>query len=152
MIANIVIRFVVVLLLLTISSIAQHKSYVVKLLVFHDAREKPPPDYVILSFDKQSVRIPVRDGKFEVPVEIVNSEKFTFDTDIGDDHIKFSGIRRSFLECEFWTLYLAELQYSVFQLAVPKGTTISKSCVLAVDSYHGTGVFTIAPKCRSKRK
>jgi hypothetical protein len=143
-----------VLLLLLLPSIAQEGPMVVKLTVKHDGQEKPAPDHVTLSFDKHSVQVSVREGKFEVPTEATGAHRITFATDVGDDHIRVSKLSGKVLAMENWTLLLAERRYDDdHQWAVPKGTNIPASCMLVFDSVHadpGTVVFD--PHCRSRRE
>jgi hypothetical protein len=142
------------LLLLLLPSIAQEGPMVVKLTVKHDGQEKPAPGHVTLSFDKHSVQVPVRDGKFEVPSEAAGAHRVTFVADVGDDHIQISKLSGKVLAMENWTLLLAERRYDDdHQWAVPKGTNIPASCMLVFDSVHadpGTVVFD--PHCRSRRE
>ena len=146
----------VLLLLLLLPSIAQEGPMIVKLTVKHDGQEQPAPDRVTLSFDKHSVQVPVRDGKFEVPPEAASAQSITFAADVGKDHIRISNLPGKVLTLEHWTLLLAERRYHDYYVSasdVPKGTNIRESCMLVLDSVHadpGTVVFD--PHCRSRRE
>ena len=119
----------------------------------HDGQEKPTPNNVTLAFNNHSVSIAIHKGSFEVPLEYVNSEKFTLITDIGEDRIQIPDIPGTALRREFWTLHLAEQRYSEdFQFAIPKGTIVSESCILYFDSHYHESWFTIAKQCRSRIK
>jgi len=126
----------------------------VKLTVKRDGEERPVPDYVTLSFDKRSERIPVRDGKFEVPSEFATAKKLTFATDLEGDHILISDLYSSKFVHENWTILLAERDYGEdYKWAVPKGADIRSSCILVFDPVHtGDGTFVFVSHCRSKHK
>jgi hypothetical protein len=146
-------KVIALLLLLVLPAKAQEKPTVVKLAVIHDGQGKPTPNKITLTFNNHSIQVTVRDGEFEVPSEIRNSEKFTLITDIGKDHIQLSGIPRVALQSQFWTLHLAEQRYSDdFQFAINKGTIVSKSCIMAFTSLHHEGWFMTARQCRSRNK
>lgn len=143
-----------VVLLLFLPSGAQEGAMVVKLAVKHDGQDKPAPDHVTLSFEKHSVQIPVRDGKFEVPPEFVSAQKVTFAANVEGDHIRVSKLSGKLFKKESWTLLLAERCYGEdYQWVIPKGAAIRSSCILVFDSVHtdpGTAVFDA--QCRSKRR
>lgn len=140
-----------VLLLSFLLSAAQEGAMVVKLTVKHDGQEKPVPDHVTLSFDDHSLQIPVREGKFEVPPQVIGAHEVAFATDIEGEHVRVTGIAgRKFVRAS-WTLVLAERAYSDdYQWAVPKGADIHSSCILAFDSDEGDGTAVFVPHCRSK--
>lgn len=146
-------KVIALLLLLVLPAKAQEKPTVVKLAVMHDGQGKPTPNKITLTFNNHSIQVTVRDGEFEVPSEIKNSENFTLITDIGKDHIQLLDIPRVALQSEFWTLQLAEQRYSEdFQYAIPKGTIVSDSCILYFDSRHNENWFFTAKQCRSRIK
>src|SRR5258708_7373568 len=114
-----------VLLLSFLLAAAHEGAMVVKLTVKHDGQEKPAPDHITLSFDDHSLQIPVRDGKFEVPPEVVGAHKVAFAADLGDDHVRVTGISGEKFARESWTLLLAERAYvGDYQWVVPKDADI----------------------------
>lgn len=140
-----------VLLLSFLLSAAQEGAMVVKLTVKHDGQEKPAPDQITLRFDDHSLQIPIRDGKFEVPPEVISAHKVALVADVGGDHIRVTGISGKKFVRASWTLLLAERAYSDdYQWVVPKGADIHCSCVLAFDSGEGDGTAVFVPRCRSK--
>jgi hypothetical protein len=127
---------------------------VVKLTVKHDGKEEPAPDHVTLGFDKHSVQVPVRNGKFEVPAEAAGAQMFMFVADVGDNHIRISRLSSKDLAMERWTLIMAERRYDDdYQWAVPKGTNIPASCMLVLDSPHvDPGIVVFDAHCRTRRE
>ena len=124
---------------------------VVKLTVKHDGQKKTAPDQVTLSFDGHSLQVPVRQGKFEVPPEVLGARRVAFAADVEGDHIQVTGISgRKFVRSS-WTLVLAERTYSNdYQWVVPKGANIHSSCILAFDPDEGDGTAVFVPHCRRK--
>jgi hypothetical protein len=152
-IVYIVLRAIAIFSLLGIPSIAQQKPYVVKLVVMHDRQERPAPDQIIFIFGDRSIPIPIREGRFEVPPELVGSKEFAVSADIGDDHIEVSGLTRMSLIREYWRLYLAEYSYGTeYQWMVPQGAKVYKTCILSFDSLSASGYFIFAEHGRSRRK
>jgi len=142
------------LLLPFLLSAAQERATVVKLTVKHDGQERPAPDHVTLSFDSHSLQIPVHQGKFEVPPEVVGARKVAFAADVEGDRVRITGIfGRKFLY-EDWTLLLAEKDYGQgyqWILQKAKHAEIRSSCILEfepTDEGEGTAVFV--PHCRTK--
>jgi hypothetical protein len=143
-----------VLLTLPLPLVAQQKAAVVKLVVKHDGKEKPTPDYVTLSIDKHSVQIPVRAGRFEVPPEFVSAPKVTFAVDVEGDHILVPNLSGTLFTAEDWTILLVERRYDeAYQWAVPKGVVVRRPCILVFESPDtDPGTFVFYPDCRSKQK
>ncbi|MGA2481488.1 MAG: hypothetical protein ABSF92_00010 [Candidatus Acidiferrales bacterium] len=142
-----------VLLLSFLLSAAQKGAVVVELIVKHDGQEKPAPDHVTLSFDHHSLQIPVREGKFEVPPEVVGAQKVAFAADVEGDHIRVAGISgRKFVRGN-WTLLLAQRDYGEeYRWVLPKRTDVRSSCILEFEPDNGEGTFVFVPHCRSKSK
>jgi hypothetical protein len=143
-----------ILLLSSLPSAAQQRSTTVHLRVMHDGHERPAPDHITLSFGDHSLRIPIREGKFEIPPEFVVAHKVTLATDVDGDRIRLSSITGEDFTQEDWTLLLADRAYDGdYQWAVPKGTNVRASCMMVFDSVHSDpGRVLIEQHCRSKNK
>ena len=126
---------------------------VVTLTVKHDGQVRPVPDHVTLSFDKLSMQVPVRDGKFEVPPEFASAKKITFAADIEGDHILVSDLyREKFVQAD-WTILLAERDYGEdYQSEVSKGADVRSSCIIVFEPYGGEDTLVFVTHCRSKHK
>ncbi len=132
---------------------AQQQSRTVHLTVIHDGRPRPAPHQIKLSFGDHSLRIPVREGKFEVPAEFVAARRVTFETDVEDSHIRLTKIAGADFTEENWTLRLAERADDDYEWPGPKGANIPASCMLEFDSANEEperGHFE--EHCRSKKK
>lgn len=148
------IAMVGVLLPLFLSMTAQQEPAIVKLTVKHDGRERPAPDHVTLTFQDRSVRLPIRDSKFEVPIEFLRAPEVTIATDLGRDQIRVTRLSGKLIAYENWTLLLAERRYGEdHQSAVPKGANIRTSCMIVFESAHyDPGVVVFVTSCRKKTK
>jgi hypothetical protein len=146
-----VFQAICIILLLTVS-FAQQKSHAIKLAAIIDNQEILIPDEVTIISNNHPIILKVENGIINVPSEIAISDKIALVMDLAKDHIQFSDIPRTALQSEFWTLYLAEKRYSEdFQFAVPEGTDISKSCIIAFRSLNHEGFFCTARLCRSPK-
>ena len=143
-----------VLILSFLLSAPKEGAMAVNFKVKHNGQEKPVPDHVTLSFDDQSVQIPVRDGKFEVPPEVARAQKITFAVEVEGYQITVHDLSSTKLSQEYWTLLLAERDYGEdFESVVPKGINISSSCILEFESkYTDPGTLVVVSHCRSKLK
>jgi hypothetical protein len=81
------------ILLFFLPSGAQERPLIVKLKVEHNGRERPVPEQVTLSSDEHSVRVSVRDGKFEIPPEFAHAKSVTFATVVDGEDIRIPAMR-----------------------------------------------------------
>ncbi len=144
------IKLIGLLLFMAVYSIAmaQEKPRFIKLIVMYDNEERPAPNQLTFSFGNLSTRVAVRDGVFEVPIDFIDIEKYTLTFDIDADHVHMRDIPRTSFDTGFWKILFASNRYSAeHQWAIPKGVSISKSCILVANPWG-----KIFHNCRSKRK
>jgi hypothetical protein len=126
----------------------------VHLSVIHSGRQRPAPAEITASFDGRSVRIPLRDGEFQVPPEVVAAESVTVETDVENSHIRLTGVHGWAFTCEHWTLRLAERANPDWYFwRGPKRADIPSTCMLGFDSIRlepPRGLFR--EHCRSTKK
>jgi hypothetical protein len=142
------------LLLSLVQSAGQQGPTIVNLTVIHNGRKRPAPAEIRASFGAHSLRIPLRDGRFEVPPELTAAPRVTLDTYAEGDHIRITHITGTDFTQEDWTLVLADRAYDdEYQWAVPKGASVRASCMLAFESVHtDPGRVLYERHCRSKNK
>ncbi len=153
------IWFVGMVLISLVSSPGPGDPVVVALAVRYNGREQPPPTSVMLTIDGRSVRLPVRQGKFEVSSDVLNARDVMFAADIGPDHVRIPGLPGSKFSQDSWTLLLADREYNVnYEWSVPKGVDVRRSCMLVFESARSGAAVQIAATqvfvrdCRSARK
>jgi len=146
-----IIVFSSLMFILLTPAVTQEGPAVVKLCVVKDGKEVPAPTHVMLYFAGQSREIPVVEGKFEVPPEVVKTERTTLATEIEGEQIRISGIHHQKFRSGKWTIIMATRNYTEeFQWVVPKGTKIRESCILEFEPNGGEGTATFVSKCRKK--
>ncbi len=141
------------LLLSFLQSPAQQQPTTVHITVIHNGHQCPAPAEITASFGGRSLRMPVRDDKFEAPPEVVAAQSVTVETDVQDSHIRLTKIAGA----EFagsWTLRLAErADDDYYEWPGPKGATIAASCMLELDNGHEDPArVRFEENCRSKKK
>jgi hypothetical protein len=141
-------------MLLRISfSMGQDKPVVIRLKVFHDGQEKPVPDQITLHFNKQTLKIPIKKGAFEVSPQFLAETEVGIGVDIDRSHIDTAVPKESFVNVFSWEISIADKQYGKdVEYAVPKGADIRKSCIMVVVPLDRDGWWMFDPRCRSKRK
>ena len=125
----------------------------VNLKVIHNGRERPAPAEIKVSFGGRSLRIPVREGKFEVPSELVVAQRVTLETDVAGTHIRLVHVNGKDFTQEDWTLRLAErADDDYYAWPGPKGADIPTTCMLELESVHSDpGRVLFEQHCRSKK-
>jgi len=146
-------RIVGMLLLSFLPSVAQQQPTIVTLAVIHNGHKRPAPTEITVSFDGHSLQIPLREGKFEAPPELVAAQHVTLETDAEGDHIRTHIAGADFTE-ETWTLRLAErANDDYYDWPGPKGADIRASCMLEFESIHSDpGRVHFEQHCRNKNK
>ena len=130
----------------------QHPA-TVHLKVLHDGRNVAAPTMIKVTFDGHSLRLPVRDGKFEAPTELLAAPKVILETNVADSHIRLVNVTGWDFAYEDWTLRLAEhTDVNYYEWPGPKGADIPSPCMLEFESVHtdpGRGLFE--QNCRTKK-
>jgi len=141
------------LLLSLVQSAAQQPPTIVNLKVIHNGRQTLAPAEIKVSFAGHSLRIPVREGKFEVPPEIVAAQRVTLETDVAGSHIRLLHVNGKDFAQEDWTLRLAEqANENYYDWPGPKGADIPTTCMLEFESAHSDpGRVLFEQHCRSKK-
>jgi len=126
----------------------------VRITVIHNGRQIAPPAEINVSFGGHSLKIPVREGKFEVPPELMAARRVGLDADVGGDHIRFTHLTGMDFTDQDWTLRLAErADEDYYDWPGPKGADIPTTCMLEFESPNqdpARGHFE--EHCRSKKK
>ena len=134
-------------------SIGQEKPAVIRLKVFYDGQESPMPDQITLSIDKQTLTISIKNGRFEVPSQVLTASEVGVSADIDQNHISTAIPHESFVEMFSWEISIADKRYGKdVDYIVPKGANIPKSCIIAFIPMNEDGWAMFDPHCRSKRK
>ncbi len=134
-------------------SIGQEKPMVIRLKVFHDGQERPAPNQITFGFDKQTLKIPIKDGAFEVPSKVLTASDVEISADIDQSHITTGISPESFADMFSWEISIADKRYGRdVDYAVPKGANIPKSCIIVFLPINRDGWWMFDPHCRSKRK
>jgi hypothetical protein len=141
------------LLLSFLQSPAQQLPTTVQIRVIHNGRQCSAPAEITASFGGHSLRIPVREGKFEAPPELVAAQSVTVETDVKDSHIRLTKIAGADFAGS-WTLRLAErADDDYYEWPGPKGANIAASCMLELDNGHEDPArVRFEEHCRSKKK
>jgi len=128
---------------------AQGKPLTVSLTVKHNGKVVPAPDHVALSFDHRSITMPVQNGRFQVPPEIVSAENVKFSA-IADGEQIHTGMKGGKFEDDIWTLILEDRGFDDQFQPIPKGIRVRSSCILTFESETTEGTFLFDPHCRSR--
>jgi hypothetical protein len=141
------------LLLAFLQSAAQQQPATVHITVIHNGRQIPAPAEIRVSFGGHTLRIPVREDKFEAPPELVAAQSVTVETDVEDSHIRLSKIAGADFTGS-WTLRLAErADDDYYEWPGPKGANIAASCMLELDNGHEDPArVRFEQHCRSKKQ
>jgi len=132
------------------SLVAQNGPGVVNLAVKVNGKAEKPPDAVTLSYDGHSLKLPIRDGHFDVPSEVLTKQKVTLSTKVGADKIRITDIHGGKFTNEDWTLILEDHRFGVEYQPIPKGAKVWSSCVVVFESKTAEGTVLFDPHCRSK--
>jgi hypothetical protein len=132
---------------------AQHRPTTVHITVIHNGHRRPAPAEITASFAGRSLRMPVRDNKFEAPPDLVAAQSVTVETDVGGSHIRLTNITGADFAGS-WTLRLAEhANDDYYDWPGPKGANIAASCMLELDNGHEDPARVLSEEhCRSKKK
>jgi len=142
----------VVLSLIPLSA-GEEKPAVIRLKIFHDAQERSAPDLITLKFDKQTLNIPVKNGTFDVPAQVLTASDIGISADIDQSHITTVIPQQSFVGIFSWEISIADKRYGKdVDYAVPKGANIPESCIIVFIPLNSDGWWMFDPHCRSKRK
>jgi hypothetical protein len=142
------------LLLSFLQSAAQQRPAIVNLTIIHNGRQRPAPAEIRVSFGGHSLRVPVREGKFEAPPELVAAQSVTLETDVEGSHIRLIHVNGKDFTQEDWTLRLAErANDDYYDWPGPKGANIPTTCMLEFELVHtDPGRVLFEQHCRSKKK
>ncbi|MCC7010528.1 MAG: hypothetical protein IT184_17095 [Acidobacteria bacterium] len=67
-------------------------NVVVGIRVLHNGEEKAPPEEIVITSGERSLRLPVRNGIWEVPREVAAVERFTLEADVDDSHVRMPNL------------------------------------------------------------
>jgi len=138
-------------LFLSTCSAPQEKPTEIKLTIKYNDRTVPNPDHITFGSRDCAARVPLVNGKFTVPAEILHARNLQFSLDIVGNRIQMIDFSQNELEFDRWTLYLADHHYKEHAYDVPKGAKIRSSCMLVLDSDRfDPGVVLFQTHCRSK--
>jgi TonB family protein len=111
------------------------------------------PGQVALSVNGRPLTLPVQNGQFTVPLDVIRAKSVVFSLSLPQNEISTT-IDGSNFALENWTLRLADHKFTDdFQHAVPKGAKVRSSCFLTFDSkFAEAGSSTFDPQCRTIQK
>jgi hypothetical protein len=146
-------RFGAMVVLSVCQSQAQQPPVIVNLKVIHNGRAKGTPTEIKVSFGGHSLRIPVREGRFEAPPQLVAAQKVILETDVVGSHIRLLHINSNDFSSEDWTLRLSErVNDDYYDWPGPKGADIPTTCMVEFDSVHSDpGRVLFEEHCRTKK-
>jgi hypothetical protein len=134
----------------SVSLAGQSGPAVVNLTVKVNGKEEKLPDAVMVSYDGHSLRLPIQDGHFEVPPEVLRKEKVTFWMTVGADKIRIVDVHGGKFGNEKWTLILEDHRFGAEFQPMLKGAKVRSSCVVVFESKTAEGTALIDSHCRSK--
>lgn len=133
--------------------LARNKPVTINFSVELNGEAIAPPAQVVLSVDGRPLSLPVQNGQFTVPLDVLRAKSVGFSLSLPLQEISTT-VDGSDFASENWTLRLADKTYGDdFQYAVPKGAKLKFACLLTFDShYSSAGAFTFDPHCRTVEK
>lgn len=135
-------------LLCTAAAAGPTASGIVTLVVKHNGKVEPAPDIINVSFDGQSRTLVVRAGRFQVPPEVLRSEKVTVSMVIGQELICIPDIRGGQFGIEDWTLMLEDKRFpDEFQYRA-RGAAARRACGVIFQSRNSEGTTYLVWHCR----
>lgn len=141
------------LLLSFLQLLAQQKSSSVHITVIHNGYQCSAPAEITASFGGHTLRMPIRDDKFEAPLEVVTARSVTVEADVQDMHIRITKVAGADFAGN-WTLRLAEhADDEYYEWPGPKRADIAESCMLELDDGHEDPArVRFEEHCRSKKR
>lgn len=142
-----------ILLLSFLQSPAQQRPTTVHITVIHSGHQRPAPAEITACFGGHTLRIPVREDRFEAPPELVAAQSVTVETDVEDSHIRLTKLAGADFTGS-WTLRLAErANDDYYDWPGPRGANIAASCMLELDNGHEDPArVRFEQHCRSKKQ
>lgn len=133
--------------------LARNQPATVKFDIELNGQTVPPPPEVALTFDGRSLNLPIQNGQFTVPLDVVHAKSVLFSLALPREEISTTVDGGDFAY-ENWNLYLADHSFAGdFQHALPKGAKVRSSCFLTFDSmYAEAGSSKFDPQCRNIQK
>lgn len=133
--------------------LARNKPVAINFSVELNGEAIAPPNQIALSVDGRPLNLPVQNGQFTVPLDVVRAKTVGFSLSLPLQEITTT-VDGSAFASENWTLRLADKTYGDdFQYAVPNGTKVKFACLLTFDSHYSTaGSFKFDPHCRAIEK
>ena len=133
--------------------LAQNQPVAVKFDVQLNGEAIAPPSAVNLNFDGHALALPLQNGQFTVPLDVVRAKSVDFALSLPGEDIRTTVDGADFAS-ENWTLRLADKAFGDdFQEDVPKGAKAKFACVLTFDSHYASvGSFKFDPRCRTSQK
>lgn len=140
------------LLLSSFASTVRPKEHAVNLVVIKDGHQMLAPAEIKATFDNRVVRLPLHEGKFEAPPELILASKVVLEMDVRKSHIRLTNMNGGDFTGGKWTLRLAErANDDYYEWPGPKDADISSSCMLELDSGHEDPARVLfLQHCRSK--
>jgi hypothetical protein len=148
------IRVLVAFLFFGLPVAAQDGPVFVNLTVVLNGKIIPPPDEVTFAVDNRSITVKVRDGRFEVPHDILVAKGVAFTAVVASDQIKTRGFlySRDF-GFELWKLILADRRFpDNYAGLMLKHEKAGSTCMFALGSKYHEGFVEVVPQCRTKVK
>jgi TonB family protein len=133
--------------------LARNQPRTIGLAIELNGEAIPPLPGVSLTFDGRTLNLPVQNGQFTVPIDVVRAKSVEFSFLLPEDQISTTLDGGDFAS-ESWTLFLADRRFDAnFQTGVPKGAKVRFSCFLEFDSkWTDPGTTIFDPHCRTHLK
>ncbi len=138
--------------LIVSSACAQESPAFVKLTAKHNEEARPVPDVIVLGFEGYSRKLSVKDGRFEVPPDLLRVKgEVTFLAHLDGEQIQ-TGVYSSKFTEDSWTLVLEDKRFSHEFQPIPRGAKVRSSYIIVFESETAEGTVLFDPHCRSKAK
>jgi TonB family protein len=133
--------------------LARNQPRTIKFDIQLNGEEIPLPPGISLTFGGRTLNLPIENGLFTVPIEVVRAKSVNLAFSLPEDNIS-TNVDGADFASESWTLYLADKDFGVnLQYGVPKGVKAKTSCFLEFDSkWTDPGTTTFDPQCRTHLK
>ena len=130
--------------------LARNKPVTINFTVQLNGEAIAPPEGIALTVDGRPLNLPVQNGQFTVPLDVVRAKSVGIALSLPLQQISTT-VDGSDFASENWTLRLADKAFGEdFQFDIPKGTKIKFACFLTFDShYSSVGAFKFDPHCRT---
>ncbi len=152
---NMKLRFgfaIVTFCVLAHSSIGQDRERFITLTIELNGAVVRSPTEVLVTYDGQSSRVPVREGRFRAPNGTLGAKNVGIEFLLQGRKVHPSGISGVKVQAEQWKLVLADHRYRgnsrEFQRYVVGGVKAKHTCVVVFSGAETESTFLFDQECR----